>query len=176
MSNFKAGDYVTVLPSDKTNGIPRKDYEAAVGNIYRVSRAGAYNCVLAGAPNSLGGDGYDWLWANPNLEIAKIKTEESPLVQSFRELMEENIATVAKKNADYSGADSDGFKNFELVEQLGICSTEVGFLVRMCDKLARLSTLVGSETGPQVADESIEDTLGDLANYASLMQLYRRKP
>lgn len=101
--------------------------------------------------------------------------DESPLVSEFRKLSAEAADTVAKKNADYSGPDSDGFKNFKLVEQLGICSTEVGFLVRMCDKLARLSTLVGSGAEPQVADESIDDTLGDLSNYAMLMRIYRKQ-
>lgn len=105
----------------------------------------------------------------------KVEATVSPLVVEFRKLSTEAVNTVAKKNADYSGPDSDGFKNFKLVEQLGICSTEVGFLVRMCDKLARLSTLVGSGAEPQVADESIDDTLGDLSNYAMLMRIYRKQ-
>lgn len=76
------------------------------------------------------------------------------------------------KNADYAGAGGDDpFANFRRVEALGICKTEQGFLVRMADKMSRLSSFV--EAGVlQVKDESAEDTLLDLANYALLLAAY----
>lgn len=72
------------------------------------------------------------------------------------------------KNADYTGNDADPFANFTRVEKLGICSTEQGFLTRMTDKLCRISSFVQKGT-LQVKDESVQDTLLDLANYAILM-------
>lgn len=72
-----------------------------------------------------------------------------------------------KKNADYTGGNDDPFSNFKSVEALGI-STEHGFLTRMMDKMKRVASFV--ETGQLlVKDESVLDTLQDLANYACLM-------
>lgn len=92
-------------------------------------------------------------------------------LKGMEEFFAECIAISKRKNDDYCGAsvDADAHKNFRLVEQLGIASTEKGLLVRMADKLARLSSLVGAKDGPQVKDESISDTLRDLANYCALL-------
>lgn len=75
-----------------------------------------------------------------------------------------------KKNADYTGGNNDPFSNFTSVEVLGI-KTEHGFLTRMFDKMKRISSFV--ENGElQVKDESVLDTLQDLANYSCLMAGY----
>jgi len=78
---------------------------------------------------------------------------------------------VAKKNADYTGNNDDAFANFKQVEDLGIASAEQGFLTRMTDKLSRINTFVKKGVY-SVTDESVEDTLLDLANYAILMSGY----
>lgn len=76
-----------------------------------------------------------------------------------------------KKNQDYTGNTADPFANFKIVEHIGITSTEIGFLTRMSDKLARVSSIV--QTGQvAVLDESVQDTLLDLANYAALFAGY----
>lgn len=80
---------------------------------------------------------------------------------------------VKRKNHDYTGDNGDAFANFKVVEQMGICSTEQGFLTRMMDKMMRVSTFVQKGT-LQVADEAVEDTLLDLANYSLLMVGYIR--
>lgn len=79
--------------------------------------------------------------------------------------------TTAAKNADYTGAGDDPFANFNTVELIGICSAEQGILTRMTDKLTRISTFVKKGV-LQVKDESIEDTLLDLANYSILLACY----
>lgn len=80
------------------------------------------------------------------------------------------IATSRRKNADYTGKDTDPFGNFKAVEVLGI-PTEVGFLTRMMDKMKRVSSFV--ENGELlVKDESVTDTLQDLANYSCLLAAY----
>lgn len=74
------------------------------------------------------------------------------------------------KNADYTG-NNDAFANFTRVEAMGIATTEVGFLTRMTDKLCRVTTF--AKIGVlKVSDESVTDTLLDLANYAILMAAY----
>lgn len=78
------------------------------------------------------------------------------------------IAITKAKNADYTGITDDPFANFVRVETIGISSTEQGFLTRMTDKLSRIISFVQKGV-LQVKDESIEDTLLDLANYCILM-------
>lgn len=75
-----------------------------------------------------------------------------------------------KKNADYTGDSDNPFANFQSVESLGI-STEVGFLTRMMDKMSRIGSFV-SNGELQVKDESVKDTLKDLANYSCLLAGY----
>lgn len=81
------------------------------------------------------------------------------------------VDITARKNADYTGASTDPFFNFSRVASIGICSTEVGFLTRMFDKFSRVISFVQKGT-LSVAEETVEDTLLDLANYALLMAGY----
>ena len=81
------------------------------------------------------------------------------------------VAITEAKNADYAGDGTDPFFNFTRVEQLGICATERGFLTRMTDKMARIITFVNVGV-LKVKDESVVDTLLDLANYCILLAGY----
>lgn len=75
-----------------------------------------------------------------------------------------------RKNNDYTGASNDPFKNFRVVGAMGL-SVEQGFLTRMSDKMARLATFCQGKK-LLVMDESVEDTLLDLANYCILLNGY----
>lgn len=75
------------------------------------------------------------------------------------------------KNADYTGGSGDPFANFKIVEHVGICSAEQGFLTRMMDKMQRLSSFVANNR-LHVTNESVADTLLDLANYSILFAGY----
>lgn len=68
-----------------------------------------------------------------------------------------------KKNADYG----DSFARLRKRYPEAIC-------IKLTDKLDRLENLIRTGNNPKVTDESIEDTLMDLANYA-LMELTERK-
>ncbi len=75
-----------------------------------------------------------------------------------------------KKNADYTGEADDPFSNFSSVEVLGINIVD-GFLTRMMDKMKRIASF--AHRGElQVKDESVVDTLRDLANYSCLLAGY----
>jgi hypothetical protein len=76
-----------------------------------------------------------------------------------------------KKNADYTGASDDPFANFRRIGQANPSWVLVGFLTRMTDKFARLESFVQNGL-LQVKEESVEDTLLDLANYSSLLAGY----
>lgn len=77
------------------------------------------------------------------------------------------VETSKKKNADYTGGSPDPFSNFTSVEVLGI-KAEIGFITRMFDKMKRISSFVHNGE-LQVKDESVIDTLQDLANYSALL-------
>lgn len=79
--------------------------------------------------------------------------------------------TMQRKNADYTGDASDPFGNFTTVDILGITTTERGFLTRMTDKFKRLISFV-NQGELQVKEESVLDTLKDLANYCILLAAY----
>ena len=89
--------------------------------------------------------------------------------QSTLKYMEE---TMLRKNHDYSGGDKETnpFKNFELVSQLSITSVERGIMVRICDKVSRIVSLMDNEA--KVNDESKIDTCVDAANYFIILSLY----
>lgn len=88
-----------------------------------------------------------------------------------RDCCDRMVEITGRKNADYAGDSGDAFFNFTRVEVVGIADTERGFLTRMFDKFARIITFVNVGV-LQVKDESVEDTLLDLANYCILMAGY----
>ena len=98
----------------------------------------------------------------------------SEYLQFHRYCCDKMVAITAAKNADYSGASKDdfAFANFESVAIFGVNPLH-GFITRITDKLARISTFVKKGI-LQVKDESVEDTLLDLANYCILMAGYIR--
>lgn len=73
------------------------------------------------------------------------------------------------KGHDYSGKE-DPFKNFRNSQVVGVDPIR-GIMVRMMDKISRLSQLADSD--PKVTDESFEDTCMDLVNYTILLSAMR---
>jgi hypothetical protein len=89
----------------------------------------------------------------------------------FKLITEQMYEITKAKNNDYTNGNDDAFRNFRQVELMGICSAEQGFLTRMVDKMMRISSFVNSGQ-LLVKDESVTDTLQDLANYSILMLCY----
>lgn len=89
----------------------------------------------------------------------------------FEALTIKMLEITKAKNSDYTGDDSSPFKNFTMVEIMGFASTEQGFLTRIIDKVMRVSSFVKKGI-LEVADEKVEDTLLDCANYCLLMICY----
>lgn len=84
---------------------------------------------------------------------------------AYRKLLDEAWELFEAKNAGYAGADNaDAFANFRMSEAFGISALD-GCLVRMSDKYIRVTNLRRLPSNEQV-DESIRDTLRDLAAYA----------
>lgn len=75
---------------------------------------------------------------------------------SFKSITERMNELYEKKNHDYGNSVHDTYKKFGLTS----------YLVRITDKLNRATTLNDKEA--LVDDESIKDTLMDMANYCVL--------
>lgn len=87
-------------------------------------------------------------------------TKQINKADKLKELTDEIIDIYKAKNKDYGDSFSDSFKEF------GITSA----VVRMNDKMNRIKSLAKSDDR-QVKDESLRDTLIDLANYALMTVL-----
>lgn len=81
-------------------------------------------------------------------------------VQAFRKITEEMVDTYKKKNQDYG----DSFA--ESVHEWG----PVAGLVRLQDKFNRAKNILMGGRTPEV-EESVVDTLTDLANYAIMLRM-----
>jgi hypothetical protein len=101
--------------------------------------------------------------------------------QFHKKVCDEARELSKRKNNDYADPDSFKndrfrvFKNFVLCNQLGVCSTEQGFLVRLADKFSRICNLLRAGHKQTVKDESIEDTAKDVINYLILLLAYRKE-
>jgi len=87
-------------------------------------------------------------------------------------LCDEARALSRAKGHDYSGT-ADTLKNLKLAGAAGLCTPEQGVVVRLLDKLSRLAELDRPENQASVADESIQDTILDIINYACLHEALR---
>ena len=83
--------------------------------------------------------------------------------KAFEEVLAEMLQTFLKKNHDYGNSFSKTFSEFGLVSAV----------VRMNDKMERLKSLLQAQAK---VDESVRDTLMDLANYSvmTVMELDKR--
>ncbi len=72
------------------------------------------------------------------------------------------------KAHDYSGAE-DCNKNIKACEAIGISSAEQGVLIRILDKLSRISNLIKPGFTASVS-ESIDDAIMDSRNYLAILQ------
>lgn len=95
------------------------------------------------------------------------------LFDFMAELARDELALMQAKNHDYAGETGDTpFRNFMECESLGICDAEAGLMVRICDKVSRMATLLKADA--KVSDESFTDTASDLRNYIGLLLALRK--
>lgn len=89
-------------------------------------------------------------------------------IESIKNTYAKGVELIERKNHDYAGVDNP-FKNFESALVVGI-PIDRAILVRVLDKLSRISNLLGREA--QVKDEAIEDTILDAINYLAILKAY----
>lgn len=73
------------------------------------------------------------------------------------------------KNADYADLNNP-FKNFILSAQVANLPVAKGMIIRIMDKMTRISNLLAREN--VVKDEKIEDTIKDAINYLNILLVY----
>ena len=86
---------------------------------------------------------------------------EAPIVKDknkccFKSICQEIVSLHEKKNKDYGNAADASYREFGIVS----------YVIRLNDKMNRLKSLTKPGVIQEVKDESIEDTLMDLAAYA----------
>jgi hypothetical protein len=91
------------------------------------------------------------------------------LLEFMQHFFGRNIEIMKVKSADYSAQSTDALGNFKAIDNMAGFpeSVPIGFITRMMDKMMRITSFVKNGT-LLVSDESVEDTLSDLANYAGL--------
>ncbi len=87
--------------------------------------------------------------------------------ERFNQIVNEMVELHDRKNRDYAG--NDYLSNFLMCERMGILAWK-GSLIRLSDKMSRLMNI--ARTGEvSVSDETIIDTLTDLAVYAIVTRI-----
>ncbi len=85
---------------------------------------------------------------------------------------EDARALMNLKNRDYAGGGGEEpFANFTRCEAMGVCQTEAGILVRVIDKISRMSSFLDAGK-MHVEDESFYDAMIDVVNYMVLLGAY----
>lgn len=82
-------------------------------------------------------------------------------VERFETICSEMSTLYKRKNADYGNSFSKSHEKFG----------PIAGIVRMSDKLERITSLLIKVTPMKVNTESIADTLTDLANYAIMLRI-----
>lgn len=82
-------------------------------------------------------------------------------VNRFKEITSDMAKTYERKNNDYSDSFGQSIKEFGFVAGV----------VRISDKFNRLKSLLLSGKEQKVNDESVQDTLLDMANYCIMLKM-----
>jgi hypothetical protein len=117
------------------------------------------------------GDTYPPTEVNPNEsqpEIVKYQPPSHLFLSRLQAIADRNVQLAIRKNSDYANPDRP-FANFEAAPLVGV-SIPRGMLVRMQDKLQRISNLL--DRPARISDETILETCDDLSNYALILRVW----
>lgn len=109
-------------------------------------------------------DNYTWGYNLPILDFKSMDPEQLTLdepIPNHAIVCQELTETYKKKNADYGNSFANSLDKHGLIAGI----------IRMDDKMSRLISL-NSKKEQQVMDESLRDTLMDLANYAIMSVMW----
>lgn len=95
-------------------------------------------------------------------KLNKEDTMENKFMDKYKEIANNMIETCIAKNNDYGSSVEDTYKKFG----------DMSYLVRITDKYNRILSLIDKEA--EIKDESIDDTILDMANYCCLWLASRK--
>ena len=81
---------------------------------------------------------------------------ENEFMEEYKKIVTETMELCVKKNKDYGSSVEDTYEKFG----------DISYLVRITDKYNRICSLLNGEG--EIKDESIDDTIRDMANYSFL--------
>lgn len=147
---FKVGDHVEVTDGELSGGA----YKGLQGIIGHIDENKGYLVFLDN----------DEMWFDED-ELKLIVNSDLiiDLHELHRKILNEIHDTYKRKNADYGNSFGEQFNEYGLLSAV----------IRLDDKMRRLKQLLRNEA--QVKDESIVDTLLDLANYSIMTIMELRK-
>lgn len=100
-----------------------------------------------------------------------LNNEENPITDPFAAVCSELTALHTRKNHDYGNAFGDTYQEFRTNDQQKMAD---GYAIGLlCNKVNRVKKLV--QDTAWVKNESIEDSLLDLASYAIMTLVERRR-
>jgi hypothetical protein len=89
------------------------------------------------------------------------------LFNLHQSISQEALELMRKKNNDYACGE-DPFLNFRRAEYLGFSTAELGVLIRMTDKMSRISTFL-NRGELSIENESVYDAIVDMINYSVIL-------
>ena len=94
-----------------------------------------------------------------------------PVVDEFRDELEAIYKLHAAKCSDYTADSADRLANYRFSASMMGIPIERGMLGRMAEKFFRLKSIFEKDGDVKVADETIQDTLRDIAVMCVLLKL-----
>jgi len=90
------------------------------------------------------------------------------LFQLHEDICRRALVIMRHKSADYASG-TYTFANFKRGEILGFASAEEGLMLRVVDKISRISTFL-KKGELKVGNETVQDSILDVINYMILLQ------
>ena len=103
--------------------------------------------------------------------VAKINKEFPRMMDDFDDIQRSMLQVFCEKQDDY-GPSNIGLGKATVESEEDVAHSLTGLIIRMSDKIHRLLHLDKEKKNPN--NESIDDTLTDIANYCVMAQIVRR--
>lgn len=135
-------------------------HDVLIKNELAFKSGGTYKCIAENTLKGVNNQEYKLSKINTKWEYYFKKMEDKTNIAQFKEIVDKMIHLYEMKNQDYGNSFEQSCNDFGITAGL----------VRMSDKFNRIKSLTKNDN--LIKDESIEDTLIDLANYAIMTLIW----